>query len=124
MIRTRSIIYFLSLQPFISECLANTDYFPSCLESGATWQEENILTVTSNILTPEDCQTTCLGLATCTGFTRLSSQSPIFPLGCFLFSQTVVEEDVPCDNCVSGPPQCLCLVQGECAQQDDNILQV
>lgn len=34
-----------------------------------------------------------------------------------------VSEELPCDECVSGTPKCLCTVHGECKEQDMNMIQ-
>ena len=96
--------------------------YPSCLQSSLTWNETNLLSTEINIATPEDCQTLCSTTDNCAGFTWLSKDFSIFPLGCLMLTQLVDER--PCDNCVSGPPECLCTEQGVCIEQDNNMIGV
>jgi len=74
-----------------------------------------------NTASPEDCQAGCERNEACRGFTWLSKESSMFPELCFLFSKT--DEESSCDNCVSGPPECLCTVQGGCVNNGDNLVQ-
>ena len=117
-VQTLLLIFILPLSLARGPCVS----FPSCLKTDITWEQSNVYDVVLNIATAENCQTICATSDTCVGFTWLSKESPIFPFGCGLFSQT--GEEFPCNHCVSGAPECPCAVKGECVSQDDNIIQV
>ena len=99
-----------------------TKPLPSCLSSNLTWDQSNIFDVVLNCESPDECQVICAKTDGCHSFTWLSAESPIFPLGCGLFSLT--GDELPCDNCVSGARECPCTVKGECDSIDDNMIEV
>jgi len=113
-----SLFVFLPLFFF---CEAWIDPLPSCLFSGVTWNQSNIILVEVGFDSPEECQSKCYEEEMCSGFTWLSDESTILPHGCLLFSE--LSEELSCDKCFSGPPKCLCTVHGECMEQDMNMIQ-
>ena len=115
-------IFLLSSLLAICQAWSPSDPYPSCLQSSITWNETNLLATTMNIATPEDCQAICSTMDKCAGFTWLAKDASIFPLGCLMLTQLVDEH--PCENCISGPPECLCTEQGACREQDDNMIGV
>ena len=91
-----------------------------CFLDQTTWSSDNIFSSQDHITTPEDCQAICLASPSCTGFTWTTDRFPLYPNLCALFSAT--DELVPCQDCVSGPPTCLCSEKYQCVIQDDNII--
>ena len=129
-------------------CLAYKppDPFPSCLIANITYEQTDILDVLTDCRTPEICQESCAALEDCRAVTWISDQSSLLPLGCLLFSQLglnmmntlmmmnlmmktlmmmmIPGPELPCLNCVSGPPTCSCSIEGECKTGPNTVIDV
>ena len=116
------ILLLASKSFFLCEAWNQDNPMPSCLRSGITWDQSNIIATEIDMATPEDCQNSCSHMYSCVGFTWLSEDSSIFSRGCLMFSE--VAEELSWDECISGTPICLCTVHGECKEQDMNMIQV
>ena len=80
------------------------------------------------VLSPEDCQNVCAKEQSCVAMTWLNADVPLYPLTCALFNQVSLTlknqfanslrktstVTTPCEECVSGPPNCSCSIQGDC----------
>jgi len=55
--------------------------------------------------------------------TWLSADAALYPLTCALFSETS-NTTTPCEECVSGPANCSCSIQGECDILEDNLVEI
>lgn len=115
-------ILLLASSIFLCEAWNQDNPIPSCLRSGITWDQSDIIATKIDIATSEDCQNSCSQMDSCACFTWLSEESSIFSRGCLMFSE--VAEELSCDECISGKPKCLCTVHGECKEQDMNMIQV
>jgi len=100
-----------------------TETFPSCLGSSQTWQQDSIYDLAVNVPTPEACQEICVSSSSCAGITWLNEDAALYPQTCYMFSN-ISGPTVPCENCVSGPPKCLCTKAGECEILEDNLLDI
>ena len=97
---------------------ASPDLYPSCLVANVTWDLSLIIDIIPSVPTPEDCQDYCTD--DCSAFTWMSPESSVFHNLCVLFISS--NETIPCTDCLSGPPECLCTMEGECSIVGDNIL--
>jgi len=95
---------------------------PSCFQGDTTWDQDNIYSVLVDFDNPEECQETCQADPACVGFTWTTENSDVIPLACILFSE--LGQETPCQNCVSGPPECRCSIAGECEATGENVLDV
>merc|ERR1712198_101136 len=95
---------------------------PSCFQGDTTWDQDNIYSVLVDFDSPEKCQETCQADPACVGFTWTTENSDVIPLACVLFSS--LGQQSPCQNCVSGAPECMCSVAGECEATGENVLDV
>ena len=80
------------------------------------------------VLSPEDCQNVCAKEQSCVAMTWLNADVPLYPLTCALFNQVSLTlknqfanslrktstVTTPCEECVSGAPNCNCSLQGDC----------
>lgn len=107
----------------LSLALDPSDIFPSCLKPSQTWQQGSISDIAVNVPNPEACQDICLSSSACSGITWFSEDATPYPLTCYIFSN-ISGPSLACENCVSGPPKCLCLEAGECEIKDGNIIDV
>ena len=107
-----------------SKCLNISDPFPSCLKANVTYNPSNLISLHPGFPSPEECQLFCRDTNECNVFTWVPGSATVFPFSCLLYSSEDLSTDSDCTDCVSGPQNCLCTQQGECRQQDGNILQV
>jgi len=99
------------------------DTFPSCLKGNITFDISNIYNIVANVVSPDGCQEQCSADPDCSAFTWASAFAPLYPLTCTMFSQ-MSDITTPCEECVSGPPECKCNIPGECVIVDDNIIDI
>jgi len=95
---------------------------PSCLQANTSWDQNDIYSVLIDFENPEKCQEACQEDPACAGFTWTDENSDVVSLACVLFSN--LGEETSCQNCVSGPPECRCVVPGECEVTGENVLDV
>merc|ERR1712013_44064 len=106
----RAMILLLPLTMLSTAALAD----PFCFRSGITWESQvsgGVQLVTS----PEMCQLLCEDSSNCNSVTWYNSQGSPRDDYCELFPAPHLEEEVPCNNCVSGPQSCTCSSHYECA---------
>jgi len=111
------LIFILCFFPSFSQAIN-----PTCLRANLTWSEEFIYNLTFPVDSPDICQDKCNQDTSCKGFSWLTPSASLLPQACALFS--FLGEELPCPDCVSGPPQCLCLQEGECESSQGNIIDV
>jgi len=99
------------------------DTFPSCLQGNVTWDIAGVFDIVLNVLSPEECQEVCSREPSCVAMTWVSADAALYPLTCAMFSQTS-NMTTPCEECVSGPANCTCSIQGECDVLDDNLVEI
>jgi len=99
------------------------DTFPSCLQGNTTWDISGAFDIVLNVPNPEECQEVCSREPTCVAITWVSADAALYPLTCALFSQTS-NTTTPCEECVSGPANCTCSIQGECDILEDNLVEI
>jgi len=98
------------------------DTVPSCLRGNITWDQAAVYDIVVSVPSPEDCQQLCYDDPSCAGQTWFTEGSVLVPRSCLLFSS--LGEETVCQDCVSGPPECLCSVSGECEAVENNIIDV
>jgi len=116
----RESSYLLLFLPY-AQGVFPPETFPSCLQGGVTWDISYVSNIIANVENPEGCQEFCFDDETCAAFTWSSAKAQPFPLSCALFSQTP-NVTSQCEECVSGPPKCICSIPGECDITENNII--
>jgi len=106
-----------------ASALFPSDTFPSCLKGNITWDISSVYNIVANVASPEDCQELCSADSGCFALTWLSSNSALYPLTCAMFAQ-ISNLTTPCEECVSGTPECKCNIPGECDIVGDNIIDI
>merc|ERR1712055_48061 len=123
MLTLLSLFLVLSFSSSLAFTLSPGDLtVPSCFQGDTTWDQDNIYSVLVDFSSPEECQQTCQADPACVGFTWTTENSDVIPLACVLFSE--LGQEAPCQNCVSGPPECRCSIAGECEATGENVLDV
>merc|ERR1711971_623787 len=122
----RPLLFFayFHLPSTSSFAFSSSDTFPSCLREGFTWDISGAYKTVLNLPTPELCQQLCAKDHSCVASTWMSASAPVLPLTCSLFSEVSADQVVPCEECVSGPPECPCTVNGECNILEENIINI
>merc|ERR1712037_129326 len=118
---TQLLLFVVSLMAHQTSALSPDDTFPSCLKANITFDISSVSNFVANVASPEGCQELCSADPDCSALTWLSSDSSLYPLTCAMFSQ-ISNITTPCEDCVSGPPKCMCHIPGECDIVDDNII--
>jgi len=120
------LLFFASFLLLSSSSLAfsPSHTFPSCLHEGYTWNISGAYDIVLNLPIPELCQQLCAEDPSCVASTWMSASAPLFPLTCSLFSEVSADQVVPCEECVSGPPECPCTAPGECNILEENIINI
>ena len=109
------LLVLTSLVKFATSSTAHT----FCLRADITWDSGLIVQTFPNIESTEECQKLCSG--DCHAITWLSPNSATFHNLCALFSST--DQEIPCTDCVSGPPVCTCSEKGECGIEGENFIE-
>jgi len=94
--------------------------FPTCLEENKSWDAAGIMDIIPGVESAEECQKLCQSDVSCLGVTWTSDQFPLHPLSCTLYSE--ISSEISCENCISGPSKCSCILPGECKIEDHNVV--